>query len=176
MPPWAAMTSSSSGTGGVTFERCQRYGRITPLTTPCRRALAGGAAELPAQMRLVGEAAGQCQLTERGVAGEHQPAHPLDAAAHQVSMGGLAENLTEGSGEMGPAEADQIAEVLDPYRFGQMLVDERLDALDLPGGEAAGVGAAIGGNASIDLDLQQGGGAGDAGFRRLAIPLHFLGG
>lgn len=72
-------------------------------------------------MRLVTETAGDRQLAECHVGGEHEMACPIEASLDHIGMGRLAEAVPEGAREMRCAEADRNAQIGNPDRLGQIL-------------------------------------------------------
>ena len=89
-------------------------------------------------MRLVGKAAHQCDLTERLLRRRHQMPGVFDPPAHDVTMRCLTEMPAEGAAEMARAQRHQRGEVGDADRCVDIVVDEALDTLGLPRGQAPG--------------------------------------
>jgi hypothetical protein len=82
--------------------------------------------EQPAEMGLIVESAGDGQLTERHIAGDHETACPVQASLDHIEVRRLAETSPESAREMRYAEANRTAEIRDMDRLRQMLFDERL--------------------------------------------------
>ena len=88
--------------------------------------------EQPAEMGLIVESAGDGQLTERHIAGEHETACPVQASLDHIEVRRLAETSPESAREMRYAEANRTAEIRDMDGLRQMLFDKRLQPADTP--------------------------------------------
>lgn len=108
-----------------------------PLTTPrCWRS-SGFSTEHLAEMGLIAEPTADGNLTKPEIAGEHERSCPIQASLDHVGVRRLTEALPKGAREMRHAEANQIAEIRDAHRVGQMLFDECPQPANFPRCESA---------------------------------------
>jgi hypothetical protein len=105
-------------------------------TSPSRRGLARGLPEVLAQVRLVGEAATQRNVTQGRIGRKHVLSGQFHATSHDERVRWLPEGALEGSREMRCAALNQRAEIRDEDRPCDINVNIVTHLARLPGQQA----------------------------------------
>jgi hypothetical protein len=121
----------------VVFHRRCPVLMVRPVrSSPGRWALARGLPEVLAQVRLVGEAAPQRNVTQGRIGGKHVLSGQFHATLHHESMRWLPEGALEGSREVRLAALDERTEIRDEYRPCDMTINIVAHLAHLPGQQA----------------------------------------
>lgn len=103
------------------------------------------------EVTLVRETAGECDFGERKVVVAQQLFRVIDPQVQQPTVRRQAGGSTEGPGEVADGEAALIGQAAEREIFSQCGGHQFLDAALLPGGERAGSGLGILGDAAVGL-------------------------
>ncbi len=102
-------------------------------TSPGCRGLARGLPELFAQMRLIGKAAPQRNVTQGNIGRKHVLSGEFHATSHDERVRRLPKRALEGSREVRWAEPNERAEIRDEHRPCDMTINMVTHLARLPG-------------------------------------------
>jgi hypothetical protein len=105
-------------------------------TSPGRWGLARGLPEVLAQVRLVGEAAPQCNVTQGRIGRKHVLSGEFHATSHDEGVRRLPERALEGSREVRFAALNERAEIRDEDRPCDVTINIVTHLARLPGQQA----------------------------------------
>jgi len=124
-------------------------------TSPRCRGLARGLPEVLGQVRLVGEAAPQRNVTQGRIGRKHVLSRKFHAPSHDERVRRFPEGALKGSREMRRAALNQRAQIRDEDRPGDMTINVVTHLARLPGQQALSSVGDLSGGRWMNLASQQ---------------------